>query len=261
MPEPGAKEQDVEAKAAKILGDLLALSLAENDPQADAALGAIRRRAARDAITGGAVKELIERLARHAADPVDARYFAWTVDEQKREMEAMRSAHRQADAAHHSVQQTNALLAERIGLLGRARRLAWTLGFALGFGSAAALAAAAYMLLLPHAAEQPQANAAPAGQPAQHELVEQLRSCFLSSSDSLGGGTSVPLHLQLRVSPAGGIAETRLAPGQDAALADPDHKLYSEMVMRSLAPGHCGTLDVPASLRGAGTPLDVFLPG
>ena len=259
-------EQDTDGRVAKILGDLLALTLSENAPQSEAAFGAIRRRAERDGVTGGAVKALVTRLLRErSSDPASAEREAsglrFTVADQKRELDETRQARRLAEAALSDTRQANAALVERLGQVDRGRRAGWVFGAA--FGGVCLIVAGGVGVWVRRPA-MPATSFAVVGfdthDPTHSALLDFLHSCFLSNSNSLGGGTSFAMHLLIDVGPDGTMEHVRIAPDQVGLLDDPGRRRFSDLVLRTFANGGCGPLPLPASLRGKSGQLDVHLP-
>ena len=241
----------IDPRVAKLLGDLLALTLSENLAQAEAAIGAIRRRAARDSITGGALKQLVDQLlAQPTSEQVS--YLRWTIEDQRRELEQARQARHQAEAALANSQGANESLAISIGALNRSRRTGWKLGTALGAGGG--LICGGLLLLM--------LRSAPAGPGLDRlnraVLNDHLRSCFMSNTNSLGGA-EFPVHLLLDIDADGRIARAQVAPDQAALLNDTGHGIYAAMVLRTLGGGSCGSLPLPSSLRGKASRIDLVL--
>ena len=251
-------DDTIDPHAAKLLGDLLALVLSENQSQAEAAIGAIRRRAARDAVSAGALKHLAGQLLGRPpeGDGPAARELTelrWTVADKARELDRSRAARRRAEAALADVQKANNSLAANVGQLRQERRAGWQLGFLLGL----ALGGGCFAL---YGAENgfgrgPQQTF---DRVSRAEVSDYLHNCFISSSNSLAG-SPWPLHLLIDVDADGRITGAKISPEQ-AELGNPDQKMYGSMLLRTLDSGSCGSLPLPASLRGKAGRLDLHLP-
>jgi hypothetical protein len=251
-------DDTIDPHAAKLLGDLLALVLSENQGQAEAAIGAIRRRAARDGVSAGALKQVANQLLSSA--PADGGAAARelidlrrTNVDQSRELERARDARRRAEMALTNVQRANQSLAANVGRLRDGRRNLWQMGFVLGAGIVAA-GFITYGVVTRFGA--------PVGQnfdrPARAELADFLHSCFQSSSNSLAG-EPFGLRLLIDVDADGRITTARIAPGQEKG-ADADQEEYGNLLLRTLNSGSCGSLPLPSSLRGKAGRLELYLP-
>jgi hypothetical protein len=256
---------DADPRAAKLLGDLLALTLSENEGQATAALHAIRRRAERDGVTGGALKQVVEALAAHEPPPppppppaanasAELRILHDTIEIQRRELSAARQGKQRAEAALAREQLARATLLDEAGRQYRSRRNGWMAGFLLGLGIGAAGIAATVAL---RGGRSFAAGALPRG--ARAELVDFLHSCAMTSSNSLAG-VPVRVHVVVDVDGSGRIIRASLAPEEAETLNDPEQMVFAGMVVRTLTGGACGKLPLPPAFQGHPGRLDLILP-
>jgi hypothetical protein len=253
----------IDPRKAKLLGDLLALTLSsETGKQADGAIEALRRRAATDEVTGGALKEMVTQLLEAQlpeAERPNLHHLQWTIAEQQRDLDEVRHARRDAEAALSDIQRTHQTLAAEISAFPRQRMQAGVIGVLLGLASAAIIAAGIWwFVLLPHqraiAVHNPGLD-----EDATAAVVDFLHSCFESSINNLGG-TGFDMHVALALDATGRVTSLTLAPDQAAQLAnDRDRALYSEMVTRTLTGNSCGPVPLPPSLRGKPNRLDLYL--
>jgi hypothetical protein len=246
---------EIDPRVSKLLGDLLALTLEQNDAQAEAALAAVRRRAARDGVTGGAIKHLLGRVAGRPASATDE--AVGSLAGQLRDLEEMRMARHRAEAALARSEQANEALAESIGTLHRSRRSGWVVGFALGAG-VAGLAVVGLGVAGVHMLPE-NFHGDGLDRFGRARLADYVRGCFLDSSNSLVG-SPVPLHLLIDVDADGRITGAKLAPDQVGRLGTADNAIYGEMVVRTLVGGSCGALPLPGALQGRPERLDLLLP-
>jgi hypothetical protein len=246
-------DDPIDPRAAKLLSDLLALTLSDNSAQADTALQAIRRRAARDSVTAGALKQLTQNLLGAGGIPREVSDLRIALASQRRDLEETRQAYHKAETSLSETQRINRVLASSNGILRRERRDGWLMGVLLGF-CIAGLGFGAYSFATGGQTRGPVRF----DRVSRAQIADYLRGCYLSSSNSLVG-TPIALHLLIDVDADGRITGARLAADQQG-LGDADEQLYGTMMVRTLTGGSCGSLPLPASLRGRASELDLHLP-
>jgi hypothetical protein len=175
------------------------------------------------------------------------------LDTQRRDLEETRRAYHRAEIALSDTQKINKLLVHTNGTLRQERRDGWLMGVLVGF-CLAGLGFGAYSFATGGQAHLP----ARFDRVSRAQVSDYLRSCYLASSNSLVG-TPTELHLLVDVDADGRIRGARLAPDQQG-LGTEDQQLYGTMMVRTLTGGSCGSLPLPASLRGKPSELDLHLP-
>lgn len=267
-----------DAHEVKLLADILALVLAEEPGQADAALQALRRKARQSRISGGAVKELFLRLSRdqrpgatdHAEDTLDtaaARLLIaelrLTVRKQERELALERDNARTLEADLYETRRRFTEVQEE-NVRALASRRIWV-GSAFAFG---ALGVAIMALLAPavghlhHSAQPasvqsamavPRAPSAPAAPELTAEqgaaISDFVHSCFLTSTNAIYAG-HYTLNVLVQTDETGTIRSARISDQDAAHLDDPGFRQYAELVVRSLLEPRCASLPLPEAMLG-----------
>ncbi len=258
--QPNLTAMEPDARTTKLVTDLLALTLTENDTEAGAALSALRRRAARDAVTAGTLKQWLESLTGRPGLPPTApelRQLHEIIETQRQELTAARQARSRGDTAMARVRHMEAILRDaEARASGRARAWILALGLGLGLGGGAGWLAGRSLpppLATARAAKSPMTHA------AWTRLTRFLDTCTLTSSNSLVG-TQIRVHLLVAVNGSGRITHAEVAPDQANSFSTEEQRDYAEMMARTLDGGSCGRLPLPESLSGRAITLALYLP-
>ncbi len=258
---------EMDARATKLLTDLLALTLAESEAEGQAALGALRRRAARDGVTAGTIKQWLEALTgRGALSPTapELRQLHDIIEQQRLELAEARQGRQRSETALARARHAEALLRDA-EMRAKARSNSWLMALVIGLGLGGGAGwLAGRMLPAPArmAAQGGGARAAkgsPMTRQAWARLTDFLDTCTMTSSNTMAG-TMVRVHLMIAVDGRGYITHAIVAPDQENSFATEEQRDYADMVARTLDGGSCGKLPLPASLAGRAVNLAMFLP-
>ena len=252
-----------DARATKLLTDLLALSLTDSEAEAEAALGALRRRAARDGVTAGTIKQWLEALSKNGSLPATApelRQLHEIIEQQRVDLAEARQGRQRSETSLARARHAEALLRDAEARA-KARSNNWLMGLMIGV----VLGGGAGWLAGRMAPTPAKVAAAAAPGPsvmtrqAWTRLAEFLNTCTMTSSNNMAG-TVVRVHLLISVDGAGYITHAVVSPEQENDFATEEQRDYADMVARTLDGGSCGKLPLPARLTGRPVRLAMYLP-